>query len=196
MIRSLPRILAVAFLHAALGLSAAGAQFTPIDPEPHPCLLTPQPIPSGPNQAPPDTFADPALFSNPTVSNDYHWMHSSVHLQGAPALEKWGACVFFNPDADQTAPVDMSDFRSAVVVNNPSPTVTLTATITYRDPLGNPLGAPLSITLGPEDTFVQGAIQLRQFGPGIGSVEVQANHPIVGATLHHFGQITLSDGET
>jgi hypothetical protein len=65
----------------------------------------------------------------------------------------------------------------------PSPTVTLTATITYRDPQGNPLGAPLWITLGPEDTFVQGAIQLRQFGPGIGSVEVTANHPIVGATV-------------
>lgn len=190
--RPLLRILAAASL---LGIAAAGAQVVSIDPEPHPCLLTPTPIPSGPNQAPPDTFADPALFSNPTVSNDYHWMHSSVHLQGLPALQKWGACVFFNPDADLTAPVDMSDFRSAVVVNNPSPTVTVSATITYRDPSGATV-ATLPITLGPEDTFVQGAIQLRQFGPGIGSVEVTANHPIVGATLHHFGRITLSDGET
>ena len=194
----LPRILAAASLLVALGLPPAGAQGA-IDAEPIPqpiCLAIPQPIPSGITQAPPDVFADPALFSNPTVSNDYHWMHSSVHLQGAPTQQKWGACVFYNPDATQTAPVDMSDFRSAVVVNNPSPTVTVNATITYRDPAGNPLGAPLFITLGPEDTFAQGAIQLSQFGPGIGSVEVTANHPIVGATIHHFGRITLSNGLT
>ncbi|HWM92543.1 MAG TPA: hypothetical protein VN493_17390 [Thermoanaerobaculia bacterium] len=199
-LRSPMRLLAVVSLQAALGLAAAGAQAVPGDPEPTDpqpvCPAVINPIPSGPNQAPPDTFADPALFPSPAFSNDYHWMHSSVHLQGSPMPQKWGACVFFNPDADQTAPVDMSDFRSAVVVNNPSPTVTLTATITYRDPLGNTLGAPLSITLGPEDTFVQGAIQLRQFGPGIGSVEVTANHPIVGATLHHFRSLTLSNGET
>jgi len=190
------RILAAASLLAALGLAAAGAQ-TAIDavPAPAPCLAIPDPIPSGTNQAPPDLFADPALFSNPTVSNDYHWMHSSVHLQGAPVTQKWGACVFFDPDAGQTAPVDMSDFRSAVVVNNPSPTLTVNATITYRDPSGA-LVATFPITLAPEATFVRGAIELRQFGPGIGSVEVKADHPIVGATLHHFGRITLSDGQT
>lgn len=189
-------ILAIASLLAALGLSAAGAQ-TAIDavPAPAPCLAIPDPIPSGTNQAPPDLFADPALFSNPTVSNDYHWMHSSVHLQGAPMLQKWGACVFFDPDADQTAPVDMSDFRSAVVVNNPSPTLTVSATITYRDPSGA-LVATFPITLAPEATFVRGAIELRQFGPGIGSVEVKADHPIVGATIHHFGRMTLSNGQT
>lgn len=191
------RMLAAASLLAALGLAAAEAQ-TAVDavPAPQPCLAMPQPIPSGSNQAPPDIFADPALFPpNPANSNDYHWMHSSVHLQGSPALEKWGACVFFNPDADQTAPVDMSDFRSAVVVNNPSPTVTVNATITYRDPAGTTL-AVLPITLGPEQTFAQGAVELRQFGPGIGSVEVKADHPIVGATIHHFGRITLSNGQT
>ena len=197
MIRSLPRILAVASLVTVFGLSTAGAQTViDADPIPHPlCPAIATPFPSGPNQAPPDTFADPALFPNPAFSNDYHWMHSSVHLQGSPALQKWGACVFFNPDAEQTAPVDMSDFRSAVVVNNPSPTVTVNAIITYRDPAGTTL-AVLPITLGPEDTFVQGAIQLRQFGPGIGSVEVTADHPIVGATLHHFRDITLSSGQT
>ncbi|MFL6292490.1 MAG: hypothetical protein ACJ759_16475 [Thermoanaerobaculia bacterium] len=193
----LPRILAIAPLLAALGLAAAGAQVA-IDPEPVPqplCLAIAQPFPSGVTQAPPDVFADPALFTNPTSSNDYHWMHSSVHLQGSPALQKWGACVFFNPDADQTAPVDMSDFRSAVVVNNPSPSVTVNATITYRDPAGTIL-AVLPITLGPEQTFVKGAVELRQLGPGIGSVEVTADHPIVGATIHHFGHLTLSNGQT
>jgi hypothetical protein len=185
-------------LTANLGLSPGFAQIH-VDPDPVPvplCQAIPQPIPSGPNQAPSDTFADPALFSSPTISNDYHWTHSSMHLQGAQAKQKWGACLFFNPDADQTAPVDMSDWRSALVVNNPSPTLTVHATITYRDPLGNTLGFPIPITLGPEKTFVRGAIELRQFGPGIGSVEVNADQPIVGATLHHFGRLTLSNGTT
>jgi len=184
-------ILAAGAVAAALGLSAAEAA-TPA-PAPAPCIAFIDPTPSGPNQAPLDKWADPALFANPTFSNDYHWMHSSVHLQGAAATQKWGACVFFNPDANQTSPVDMSDFRSAVVVNNPSPTVTVNATITYRDPQGNTLAA-LPITLAPEATFVRGAIELRQFGPGIGSVEVTSDYPIVGATIHHFGHLTLSNG--
>jgi hypothetical protein len=71
--------------------------------------------------------------------------------------------------------------------------VSLTATITYRDPAGAVL-ATLTVPLGPEQTFVRGAVELRQFGLGIGSVEVTADQPIVGATLHHFGRMTLSNG--
>lgn len=187
----LPRVLIAVLLVA----STAGAQTSDAVPVQPLCPAIADPFPSGANAAPPDTFADPMLFPNPTASNDYHWMHSSVHLQGAPVRQKWGACVFFNPPADLTAPVDMSDFRSAVVVNNPSPTLTVNATVTYRDPSGTVV-ATLPITLGPEETFVRGAVELSQFGPGIGSVEVTADRPIVGATLHHFGQITLSNGET
>jgi hypothetical protein len=165
---------------ASLGLSAAGAQ-----PVPPLCQAIPEPFPSGTNQAPADNFGD---------TGDYYWMHSSMHLQGAPALQKWGACVFFNPEPDQTGSVDLSDFRSAVVVNNPHPWI-VNATITYRDPQGVVV-AGYPITLNPNQTFVRGAIELRQSGPGIGSVEVQANHPIVGATLHHFGSLTLSNGQT
>jgi hypothetical protein len=191
MIRTQVTALAAALL--GIGTAVAQVSVTPA-PAPAPCVAFLDPVPTPPNQAPPDLFADPALFPpNPAISNDYHWIHSSVHLQGAAATQKWGACVFFNPDASQTAPVDMTDFRSAVVVNNPSPTVTLTATITYRDPAGNTV-ATLTQTLGPEQTFVRGAIELRQLGPGIGSVEVTADHPIVGATLHHFGKVTLSNG--
>src|SRR6185295_639187 len=199
MIPRLPilRILAAALGMAALGLAAAAAQpkavATPV-PAPPLCIAQIEPMPSGTNQAPPDNFADPTLFPSPATSNDYHWMHSSVHLQGAPALQKWGACVFYNPNPELTAPVDMSDWRSAVVVNNPSPTLTVTATITYRDPQGNTVGG-LTVTLRPEQTFAKGAIELSQFGgPGIGSVEVTADHPIVGATIHHFGHLTLSNG--
>ena len=191
--KSMLRTLVAAALATALGILPAGAQITP---QPAPCPFPIDPAPTGINDAPPDIFADPALFSSPSTSNDYHWIHSSVHLQGTQALQKWGACVFFNPPRALTTPVDMTDWRSALVVNNPSPTVTVTARITYRDPAGNTL-ASFSTTLAPEATFVRGAVELRQFGgPGIGSVEVTADHPIVGATLHHFGRMTLSNGLT
>jgi hypothetical protein len=193
------RILTATLSLASLGLATAEAQpqLQPAAvPAPAPCAAILDPAPSGPNQAPLDQWADPVLFApTPTTSNDYHWIHSSVHLQGNAALQKWGACVFFNPDASQTAPVDMTDWRSAVVVNNPSPTVTVSGTITYRDPLGTTV-ATVPFLLFPEQTFTRGAIELRQFGPGIGSVEVTADHPIVGATLHHFGRLTLSNGAT
>ena len=178
------RNLAATVAAIALGLSTAWAQ---------PCALPIDPLPTPPNQAPPDAFADPVLFApDPEISNDYHWMHSSVHLQGSAALEKWGACVFFNPLPDLTSPVDMSDWRSAVVVNNPSPTASLTANITYRDPGGNVV-ASFSVNLAPEATFVRGAVELA--GIGIGSVQVTADHPIVGATIHHFDRLTLSNDE-
>lgn len=185
---------------AALASSPAGAQVHPLPPQqPIPaCFFSSHTPPVGPNQAPPDLFADPALFHNPTPahSNDYHWIHSSVHLQGAGALQKWGACLFFNPDKEQTTPIDMSDWRSALIVNNPSRGHTVTATITYRDPQGNVLGPVNTVTIPPEQTYVRGAIELRLFGRGIGSVEVNANHPIVGATLHHFNKLTLSNGRS
>lgn len=191
--RPMLRNLAPAIAVVTLGLSPVGAQVVspvPVDPA---CVITADPFPSGPNAAPPDRFADPTLFSSPATSNDYHWMHSSVHLQGAAEKEKWGACVFFNPKPDLTAPVDMSDWRSAVIVNNPSPTVTVNINVTYRDPSGAVL-AVIPATLAPEATFVRGAVELRQFGQGIGSVQVTADHPIVGATIHHFGRMTMSNG--
>jgi len=180
---------------AILGFTAAEAAIQPAPDVPVStvCAALPDPLPTGITQMPADQWADPTLFTNPTTSNDYHWIHSSTNLQGAQALEKWGACVFFNPDASQTSPVDMTDWRSMVVVNNPSPTLTVHAKITYYDPTGI-LVASYPITLLPEQTFEKGAVELRQFGPGIGSVQVTADNPIVGATLHHFGKIRLGNG--
>lgn len=173
---------------------AVPADPVPVDAQPF-CQAIADPFPSGSNQAPPDQWADPFLFPNPTVSNDYHWMQASMNLQGAPATQKWGACLFYHPTPSQTGNVDLSDWTSALVVNNPSPTVTVTATITYRSPAGVAVGgSPFVITLGPEQTFARGAIELA--GTGIGSVEVNADAPIVGATLHHFGHVTFSNGDT
>src|SRR5262245_8732923 len=110
------RTLAFTFVAVTLGLATAGAQswLQPADaaPLPSPCASILDPVPSGPNQAPADQWADPVLFApTPTTSNDYHWTHSSMPLQGNAAKQKWGACVFFNPDASLTAPVDMTDWR-------------------------------------------------------------------------------------
>jgi len=161
------------------------------------CAALPaDPLPTGVTAAPPDTFADPFLFApNPAASNDYHWTHSSVHLQGAAATQKWGACLFFNPNRNLTGPVDMTDWRSALVINNPSPTLTATVQITFRNPQGLQLGPVVTTTLAPEATFVRGAVELQQFGGGIGSVEVTADVPITGATLHRFARLMLSNGQ-
>ncbi len=192
---TLQTLLATA-LAAALGLAPAGAQ--PQIPE---CLVNyeidpnPDPLLAGVHHTPGHSFADPAVFvppGDPARSNDYHWTHSSMQLQGAPALQKWGACVFFNPDKEHTGNIDMSDWRSAVVVNNPGPNP-VTATITYRDPDGLVLNW-FQKMLAPEATFVKGAIELRWYGKGIGSVEVTADGPIVGATLHHFAEMTFAGG--
>lgn len=178
-------------LAATLGLSPAGAQPQQV-PE---CLLESEvdPLLLGANQVPPDTFADTSVFgSDAWKSNDYHWTHSSMHLQGAPARRKWGACMFFNPDKEFTGKVDMSDWRSALIINNPGP-IRVKATITYRNPKGVVL-TRFQKDIDPEATYVSGAIELRWFGRGIGSVEVTADGPIVGATLHHFAKMTFADG--
>lgn len=193
--KSLLWTLAATTLATTLGLSPGEAQQQipdcQVEIEPNPNV---NPSQSGVNHTLGHSFADTMVFGpNAAKSNDYHWMHSSVHLQGAPALQKWGACVFFNPDKEHTGNIDMSDWRSAVVVNNPSPN-SITATITYRDPEGNILNS-FQKPLGPEETFVKGAIELRWYGKGIGSVEVTADGPIVGATLHRFSKLTLSNGQ-
>ena len=89
--RSLSLLVSAAALASAFQAPLQGATAQPVDPAPL-CLAIADPLPSGSNQAPPDVFADPALFPNPTISNDYHWMHSSVHLPGTLARRKWGAC--------------------------------------------------------------------------------------------------------
>ncbi len=185
--------LAVAAL-AAGGLAHAQSS-DDTTPGPALCPVLLDPAPAGVTAAPADNFADPALFPNPAASNDYHWTHSSVHLQGAAATQKWGACLFFNPNRNLTGAVDMTDWRSALVINNPSPTLTATVQITFRNPQGLQLGPVVTTTLAPEATFVRGAVELQQFGGGLGSVEVTSDRPITGATLHRFARLTLSNGQ-
>ena len=136
------------------------------------CFVTAQPIPSGVTARPPDSFND---------YPDYNFVHSSTHLQGQPATEKFAPGLFWLPAGRP----DLAAFRSSVIVNNTSRTVSATIDIEYYDVSG---GAPLftsSVTILPEGHHAEGALPI-SFGSGLGSARIVStnNIPIVGATVH------------
>lgn len=136
------------------------------------CPIIINPAPTGSLGRPADTF---------TSDGDYYWVHSSTHLQGRASTEKFAPGLFFNP----STPVELSGFRSAVAVNNPSPTATATVTIQFLDQGGLPLGPPNVVVLGPDATWAKGAIELATYGNGRGSAQITSDEPIVGVTIHH-----------
>ena len=91
------------------------------------------PLPAGPISRPNVNYSDHSSHM------DYLWMHSSTNLQGYATTEKFAACLFYNPvDADLKP--QLGSFRSALVLNNPSPTATVTGQITLRAEVPNPDG--------------------------------------------------------
>lgn len=91
---------------AALAPAIAGAQILPA------CLAEIPIAPSGVSADAGDLFA---------TEQDYRWVHSSTHLQGRRAHEKW-AWGFFLPPAG--GPFGLfAGFRTAVVVDNPDPSL-------------------------------------------------------------------------
>jgi hypothetical protein len=140
------------------------------------CAILIDPTPNGVTDRPATTF---------NVPNEYSFMHSSTHLQGQPATEKHAPGLFFTP------PGPFSDFRSAVIVNNPSPVNGTNVTIQYFDTGGNPVGTTFRF-LGPEQSYAEGAVALTSgasISPGLGSATITATQPIVGATIHHLYEI-------
>jgi len=165
-----PRILCtLVLLTVLLALAVPAVEAAIVQPI---CPMVVNPTPTGSLGRPGDTF---------TSDGDYYWVHSSTHLQGRATTEKFAPGLFFNPPA----PVELSGFRSAVVVNNPSPTATATVTIRFLDPAGLPLGPPNVVVLGPDATWAKGASELAAFGNGLGSAQVTSDEPIVGVTIHH-----------
>jgi hypothetical protein len=143
------------------------------------CPLPVDPIPSGPVGKPAETF---------NVPGDYFWAHSGTHLQGRPALEKWG-WGFYTP------PGVFSGFRTAVIVDNPFPGTTVTVDIEYRDTAGNLLATTAGVTITPECFYHEQATPLAA-GGGLGSIRVVSTdgNQFVGATIHHSYTIgTLVD---
>jgi hypothetical protein len=165
-------------LGIALSLVSAFA-LAPIQPLSNPdCAEPVDPVPSGVTVSP-DNALDPA---------EYAFMHSSTHLQGLPATEKFAPGLFYNP----TAISFFTGFSSAVVVDNPSTTSYALVSIQYYDQAGTLLGAPVSVSIAPQGHYAEGASRLldpASTTPGFGSARITADIPIVGATLHHVVDI-------
>lgn len=138
------------------------------------CAIPITPNPSGSTVEPGDTF---------TTQADYRWVHSGTHLQGTPSTEKW-AWGFFRPTAGSPAPL-FATFRTVVIVDNPSPTATITVNIEYRTLAGG-LITTNTRTIAPEGFWNELATPL---GPatgnnGLGSIRITGG-PFVAATIHH-----------
>ncbi|MEM7583357.1 MAG: hypothetical protein AAF560_08260 [Acidobacteriota bacterium] len=174
-------------LCAAIAALVAGAAYgqgggIPIfeDPEFF-CALIVEPQPSGQTSRPNVDFNQPFP--------EYFFMHSSTHLQGEPATVKHAPGLYFTPPA----PGIDSGFRSVVIVNNPDPSATVTATVQFYDTQGTPLAPSTTAVLPPEGSIDVSATPLitdpASLSPGLGSATVTADLPIVGATIHHTFEV-------
>ena len=164
-VRNRHRLILVALALFAVAPLCAGAQGT--------CLLSEDPIPLPPLGRPAAGFD----------SEEYSFVHSSTHLQGQPSTEKLAPGLFYLP------PGVLGNFSSAVVVNNPSPTLAAAVTIQYYDSAGNPVQTS-NVTVPAEGTHVESASALTGApAPGQGSARITSDIPIVGATLHHSSSI-------
>jgi hypothetical protein len=153
--------------------------------QPVPPIAVPQPVcPLPVNVVPTGASADAGdLFS---TEQDYRWVHSSTHLQGRRAFEKW-AWGFFLPPAGGPHG-KFAGFRTAVVVDNPDPALALTVNIEYYSAAG---GAPVATSTAfilPEGFHTELATPLQAVG-GVGAIRVVTasadDPPFVGATIHH-----------
>lgn len=164
----------VAVLVLPLAAAAQTAQ-----PAPPACPYPIQPVPSGVTDRPNVIFD-----SYP----DYNWVHSSTHLQGHRATEKFAPGLLWNPPA----PAELSGFRSVVVVNNPDPALATTVTVDFYDEGGLLVGSS-TFTLAPDASLNVPASPLAAGTPaGRGSARVTATRPITGATVHHTLSVDLS----
>lgn len=171
-------ILCVAALALATGsLCAQAATPTPV---PALCPITAQPIPSGITARPADAF---------NSEQDYRWMHSSTNLQGYATKEKFAPCLFYNPGDDDISK-QLGRFRSALVVNNPSPTLTANVQVELRDRNGNLL-TTLPVTLPPNGTWTRGVPELQSLSTGVGSARIVSDQPIVGSSLHYLDSVNI-----
>ena len=143
-----------------------------------PCPIPVEPFPSGVTDRPNEVYESEA---------DYYWCHSSTHLQGNPRTEKFAASLFYFP----TSSSDLGGLHSAIVVNNPSPTVSVTGAIEYYDE-GGTLLAVSPFTLGPDETHTEMAVPLASAVPvGRGSARIVSTNgnPFVGETIHHASDL-------
>lgn len=112
-------------------------------------------------------------------------LHSSTHLQGNPAAQKFAASVFYEPDTAATGlPSEFANFRTAIVVNNPDPNSGVQVRIDYFDFNGNLVGSSGPFGIGGEGTYTEQA-SILQNSWGSAEVTVIGEGEIVGTTIHH-----------
>jgi len=155
------------------------------------CALPAFPLPTGITDRPGDRYG-----------NDEEWVHSSIHLQGVPALEKHAPMAFFQT-TDSRFP-ELFGFRTGVAVHNQSGIDTVQAVIEYTDVDGNQFTTQV-INIPPNGTHWELATPLAFPGfAGVGSLTVRAVdadgdgfvYPFVAATVHHTYELTGAEGET
>lgn len=161
----------------------------PVGPVPA-CMLTPNPAPSGVTVTPNPPFpVDECLFGTSANPGDHCFIHSSTHLQGLRAHEKWAGGLLYTPPGSS----GFQGFTSAVVVNNPDPFFTLAVQIDYFDHNGALVATSMPPPINPEGAHIEAATPLAG-SLGVGSARVTvtgcsgptADCPgIVGAVLLH-----------
>ena len=184
--RQRPAACLAAGLLAALALwipAAAGAQIS-VTPAPAPtpvpapiCVATIDPAPTGVLGRP------TALFPPPASTPDHNYLHSSTHLQGNRAYEKWTGGLLYRPPVAS----GFDSFTSAIVVDNPDPTQQTLVEIDYFDHAGTLVTTTGPHTILPEGFHVEAATPLDSAagfsGVGAARVRVIEGPGIVGATL-------------
>lgn len=184
--RAMPVLALSAALAGALGpagtVTAARAQSTvpPPDVIQPACPIVVDPVPSGVTDRP---AAELGTWP------DYNFVHSSTHLQGAPATEKFAPGLLWNPPA----PLELSGFRSVIAIANPNPATGLTADVELYDE-GGALLAVIPVNLPPEGSTTVTAAALAAGSPaGRGSARVVSTNgtAFVGETIHHTLSVNL-----
>lgn len=157
--------------------SALAATPTPV---PIACPAVAQPIPSGVNQRPAETYGS---------EQDYRWMHSATNLQGHATTEKFAPCLFYNPTDDDLS-TQLGGFRSALVVNNPDPMQTANVNIELFDRNGAAV-TTITTTIRPNGHWSNGVPQLSASAAGLGSARITSDIPVVGASLHYVDSVLI-----
>lgn len=172
--------LAAALAPAGTAPAAWAQTAVPVDPIPA-CPIVVDPAPSGVTDRPAVGF---------DTWPDYNFVHSSTHLQGEPATEKFAPGLLWNPPAPQ----ELSGFRSVIVITNPNPAASLTADVELYDEGGTQV-ALIPVSLPPEGFTTVTAAPLAGGTPaGRGSARVISTNgtSFVGETIHHTLSVDLT----
>lgn len=121
---------------------------------------------------------------------DYLWMHSSTNLQGNATTEKIAPCLFYFP-TDPDIRGQLGRFRSALVINNPSPTMQAAVRVQLYNRNGGALPATISVAIPPNGSWSKGMDELQVGARGVGSARISSNVPIVGASLHYLDSVLI-----